>query len=207
MLEFSDPGQAGTTYTPPRTQCQSEQLPDSLAKAMSFPFTLPFKKHSNIHLWCAVLRRRCVIKISVRLKYLFRAQIGQRNGGGHKQQKTVNLESTNTTNNSHCYWFSYQVAAVCIWGSLQTWRQKLSPIAPIGPPWGQLEHSLIANTHQMCGDLQYKNIGGHRESWKYIGFPVCGHGNQAKHSPFNYDFDINPVFNDKANHNYHCVLE
>ena len=105
-------------------------------------------------------------------------------GGGHKQQKTVNLESTDTTNNSHCYWFCYQVAADCIWGSLQTWRQKLSPIAPIGPPWGQLEHSLIANTHQMCCDLQYKNIGGHRECWKIHRFSSVRSWKPCETQPF-----------------------
>ena len=34
----------------PGTKCQSEQLSDLLAKPVSFPFTPPFKKHSNIHL-------------------------------------------------------------------------------------------------------------------------------------------------------------
>ena len=34
----------------PGTKCQSEQLSDSLAKPVSFPFTLAFNKHLNIHL-------------------------------------------------------------------------------------------------------------------------------------------------------------
>ena len=81
-------------------------------------------------------------------------------------------------------------------------------LLPLSVPRGANWNILLLRTRIKCAVIcKTKNIGWHRNVEKYIGFQMCGHGNHAKHSVFTYDFDINPVFNDKANHNEHCILQ